>query len=85
MRIVILIESLLVRAEWFSAQMPFSGVEGGIASFLQRFRDGDFLKGQVMLVRRRLEFLPLAAASGDPVGDVDPDRMLSGHDGGPGG
>ena len=69
----------------FVPKVPFSGKEGLVAMALQFFCDGHFLVGEVVPVAGMEQLVCfLVRLSGDPVRDVDPNRMTTRHDTCPG-
>ena len=65
------------------SQVPFAGEECLVAVFLERLGNGDLLKRKVAAICRVEQGIRRTVGlAGDPVGDIDPDRMPAGHDAG---
>ena len=63
------------------AQMPLPDVGRPIAVLFQRLGERDFLERQVLVNLRILQLLKREfTTTGQPVGEVQPSRILAGHD-----
>ena len=71
-------ETLRARREFAVAQMPFASEEIGVARVAHCFGDGDFLQRQVIGIRCAEQFA--VAMPAEKIRDVDPRRILAGHD-----
>jgi hypothetical protein len=80
------IESVLQGAGRVLAKVPLPDVEGGVSMFFERFREGGFAKGKVLVDGGVFQFLKgEVSAAGQPVGEVQPGGRFARHDAGPGG
>ena len=65
------------------AQVPFAGEKGLVAMLFERLGDGDFLERKVAAILGVEQGVGGAVRlAGDPVGDIDANRMAAGHDAG---
>ena len=77
------VESLFLRVVSDVAQMPFSEETRGVAGLFQRFGDGNLFERKLVEVCRSYKSAVFWVVSGDPIGDVQPGRILARHDAGP--
>ena len=65
------------------AQVPFAGEKGLVAMLFEGLGDGDFLERKVAAILGVEQGVGGAVGlAGDPVGDIDANRMAAGHDAG---
>ena len=63
------------------AQVPFAGEKGLVAMLFERLGDGDFLERKVAAILGVEQGVGgVVGLAGDPVGDIDANRMAAGHD-----
>ena len=75
------IKTLILRPMPLTAEMPFTGEESLVAVLLQLLGNGHLLVGEIVTILRMQQLVGGAIAlSRNPVRDVHPHRVATGHD-----
>ena len=75
------VKTLILRPMPFTTQMPFAGEESLVPMLLQLLGNRHLLVREVVAILRMQQLVGRAIAlPGDPVGDIHPHWMPSGHD-----